>query len=219
VNVLSFNDGGAALGTPDAGGYFLMLISPGELTRGEVAGKDIVFVLDTSGSMAEHAKIKQACKALQYCVGSLNAGDRFQVIRFATDVEPLFGGLVDPSDANRARAAHYIEGLHAAGATALDDALAAAVGALAGRKETDRPAAIIFLTDGQPTVGEVNEDNIVAHLGRVIGDRVCPKLRAVANSRIANAFATNRTNCGPGPIPPRPSSPPRCRGPNACPGP
>ena len=60
----------------------------------EVVLKDVVFVLDTSGSMVGK-KIDQAKKALEFCVENLNDGDRFELVRFSTEVEPLFDKLTD----------------------------------------------------------------------------------------------------------------------------
>ena len=57
-----------------------------------VVPKDVAFVLDTSGSMSGK-KLEQAKKALLFCVENLNDGDRFEIIRFSTEVDPLFGSV------------------------------------------------------------------------------------------------------------------------------
>ena len=143
-------------------GYFLLLASPGAETKSaQPAPKDVAFVLDTSGSMAGK-KIEQAKKALQFCVENLNDSDRFEVIRFSTDVEPLFGKLTEATKPNRARAESFVQDLKAIGGTAIDDALRQV---LASRPAADgRPFMIVFLTDGEPTVGETDEDTIVARV-------------------------------------------------------
>jgi Ca-activated chloride channel family protein len=143
-------------------GYFLLLASPGVDTKStKAAPKDVAFVLDTSGSMSGK-KIEQAKKALQFCVENLNASDRFEVIRFSTDVEPLFGKLAEASKENCQRAESFVQDLKAMGGTAIDDALRQV---LASRPaKDDRPFMIVFLTDGEPTVGETDEDTIVAHV-------------------------------------------------------
>ncbi|HXU75861.1 MAG TPA: VIT domain-containing protein, partial [Methylomirabilota bacterium] len=141
-------------------GYFLLLASPGvDVKEKQVMPKDIAFVLDTSGSMAG-PKLDQAKKALLFCVENLNDGDRFELIRFSTEVEPLFEKLVDASKANRAKATDYIKQLKPMGATAIDDALKKALALRAAREE--RPFVVIFLTDGRPTIGTTDEDEIVA---------------------------------------------------------
>ncbi len=147
---------------PGEDGYFLLLAAPGMNVRNtRVIPKDVAFVLDTSGSMAG-AKLEQAKKALAFCVENLNESDRFEVLRFATEVEPLFDHLADASKENRARARQFIGDLKPIGGTAIDDALKKA---LALRPERGaRPYLIIFLTDGRPTVGLTSEDQIVANV-------------------------------------------------------
>ena len=107
----------------DEDGYFLLLASPGvDVKEKQVVMKDIAFVLDTSGSMAGK-KLAQAKKALQFCVENLNDGDRFEIIRFSTEVEPLFERLVKATEQNRAKADEFIKALKPIGGTAIDDAL------------------------------------------------------------------------------------------------
>ena len=94
----------------DEDGYFLLLASPGvDVKEKQVVMKDVAFVLDTSGSMAGK-KLEQAKKALQFCVENLNDGDRFEIIRFSTEVEPLFDKLVEATEPNRAKAERLHQG-------------------------------------------------------------------------------------------------------------
>jgi Ca-activated chloride channel family protein len=146
----------------DEDGYFLLLASPGvDVKEQQVVMKDIAFVLDTSGSMAGK-KLEQARKALQFCVENLNDGDRFEIIRFSTEVEPLFDKLVKATEPNRARANDFIRELKPIGGTAIDDALRKALALRPG--QDDRPFVVIFLTDGRPTIGTTDEDQIVANV-------------------------------------------------------
>ena len=118
----------------DEDGYFLLLASPGvDVKEKQVVMKDIAFVLDTSGSMAGK-KLEQAKKALQFCVENLNDGDRFEIIRFSTEVEPLFDKLVKATEQNRAKADDFIKDLKPIGGTAIDDALAQGAGPAARRR-------------------------------------------------------------------------------------
>src|SRR5262249_9208554 len=142
-------------------GYFLLLASPGLETKDrQVLPKDVVFVLDTSGSMAGK-KLGQAKKAMQFCVENLNENDRFELIRFSTEVETLFDKLVDASKQNREGAETFVEQLRPMGATAIDDALRKALelqrnghrDSTDGSRADGRPFVIIFLTDGRPTIG------------------------------------------------------------------
>jgi Ca-activated chloride channel family protein len=138
------------------------LASPGvDSADKKVLPKDVVFVLDTSGSMAGK-KLEQAKKALEFCVESLNDVDRFDLVRFSTEAEPLFNKLAEASRDNRSKALRFILDLKATGGTALNDALQQA---LTTRPDSsDRPYVIIFLTDGRPTLGETDEDRIVGNV-------------------------------------------------------
>lgn len=147
---------------PKQDGYFALLASPSAfLQEQELSEKDVVFVLDTSGSMAG-AKMEQARRAMRFCVDNLNEADRFEIIRFSTEAEGLFGGLKPADKVNRGAAAAFVEGLKPIGGTAIDEALQKALAARPAGAE--RPFMVVFLTDGQPTVGETAEDAIV---GRV----------------------------------------------------
>ena len=141
-----------------ADGYFLLLASPGLTAPAAVQPKDICFVLDTSGSMAG-AKIDQAKKALRFCLANLNPDDRFEIIRFSTETEPLFNSLVKADKSNLDRAEAAVAAFKPIGGTAIGDALGKA---LALRTSNDtRPYLVVFLTDGLPTIGETREDPLV----------------------------------------------------------
>ena len=148
---------------PGEAGYFALLASPGMSAEpGSIAAKDVCFVLDTSGSMAG-SKLAQARKALRFCLDSLSPRDRFEVVRFSTETEPLFGGLVPADRDHIAKAESFVDGLSAMGGTAIADALDEAL-SLPGAPE--RPSMVIFLTDGIPTVGETSEDALVDRVTR-----------------------------------------------------
>lgn len=166
LSVLTFNDG-----DPD-GGFFALLASPDtDPGRAQVVAKDVVFVLDTSGSMAEKGKLEQAKRALRFCLANLNAADRFEVVRFSTEAEPLFEGLVEASAANRARAERFVDGFRPVGGTAIEDALTRALEPAAAQGKADRPYVVMFLTDGKPTIGSTDDDEIVARVRKAMGDR------------------------------------------------
>jgi Ca-activated chloride channel family protein len=148
-----------------ADGYFLLLASPPMETR-RVIPKDVVFVLDTSGSMAESGKLAQAKRALRFCLANLNADDRFELVRFSTETEPLFEHLVDATEANRKRAEEFVAALKPIGGTAIDEALAAAMQPAEVQAQSERPYVIVFLTDGRPTIGATDEKEILAKVAR-----------------------------------------------------
>jgi len=133
-------------------GFFMLTLSPQLHADEKAAGaKDIVFVLDRSGSMEDGGKIEQARQALSYCIGRLSAGDRFGVVDFATDVNAFEPHLVAATAQNKARARHYVSSISAAGSTDIDGALQEAFKLLS--RTEGRIPMVFFLTDGLPTVG------------------------------------------------------------------
>ena len=81
------------------------------------------------------------------------------MLRFATEVEPLFNNLREATKENRTAAQKFIGTLKPMGGTAIDDALKKAV-ALRPENGT-RPYVLVFLTDGRPTVGDIDEKHIL----------------------------------------------------------
>ena len=154
---------------PEKGdGYFMMLISPNVAPgKGEVIQRDLTFVFDTSGSMSGD-KIRQARKSLEYCVNGLNEGDRFNLVRFSTDVETLSDSMLEVNDANREKALEFVSDLRARGGTDIQAALAAA---MRTKRDGSRPHNIVFLTDGRPTLGETDIEMILKDVDEVIAKR------------------------------------------------
>lgn len=139
--------------------YFMMVMAPGsELQMEEIARKDVIFVVDTSGSMAGE-KIAQARAALEFCVENLRDGDRFNLVAFATDVVPMAAESLPVAAATRQQAAEFIAGLKPRGGTAIADALAFAAGT---RVADGHVGMTIFVTDGLPTIGETAPEKILA---------------------------------------------------------
>ena len=80
---------------PGKDGYFLLMLSPkDDVAERELVNKDIVFVLDTSGSMADEGKMDKAKKALLFGIKTLRDGDRFNVINFAGEEHLMERGLI-----------------------------------------------------------------------------------------------------------------------------
>jgi Ca-activated chloride channel homolog len=166
VRLLSYRD--TAGGEGEESGYFMLMASPGDRAADtKPRAKDIVFVLDTSGSMAEKGKLDQAKRALNFCIANLNEDDRFNIVRFSTEAEPFFAELERPQKERLERTRKYIDGLKPTGGTAIDDALEAALKCRQSDGDSEgRPFLIVFLTDGAPTVGVTNEDQIVRRVNQ-----------------------------------------------------
>ena len=139
-------------------GFFLLLLAPQvEVEASHVIAKDVFLVLDTSGSM-RNEKIAQAKDALSFVLGRLHDEDRFNVIAFSTGVRQFGSGLVDVTE--RERALRWVEALEAKGGTNISRAMLEALPQVDG----ERPAIVIFLTDGLATEGVVETDQILKYV-------------------------------------------------------
>ena len=159
---LSNNDFGMSLMTyrePGKDGYFLMMLSPKDkISDSELINKDIVFVLDTSGSMADRGKMEKARKALLFGINGLREGDRFNVINFAGEEHLMESGLISANMSGKKKGQDFVKKLKPNGGTNINDALRAA---LKQFDNSSRPKMLVFLTDGLPTVGESNIERII----------------------------------------------------------
>ncbi|VVB65519.1 von Willebrand factor type A domain protein [Candidatus Gugararchaeum adminiculabundum] len=139
------------------GGYFMLFLYP-TVTDAAIVPKDVVFVIDTSGSMSG-TKIEQAKSALKYSLARLNDGDKFGIVTFNNEVDYYNSEMQDASGKDAASA--YVSSLEAGGSTNIYGALGTADEMLA--KENDgRLHVIVLLTDGQDTTGHSNEMIIAA---------------------------------------------------------
>jgi Ca-activated chloride channel homolog len=149
------------IGTED--GYFMLLLSPrAELAKEQAVPRDMVFVLDTSGSMREDGKLDQAKKALKHCLSGLSPSDRFAMFNFATTVNRYGNGMTDVNKEQIEQAKQWVDKLEPTGGTAINDALLAAM-ELRSSDDT-RNFTIVFFTDGKPTIGETNAEKILANV-------------------------------------------------------
>ena len=161
---LSNNDFGMSLMTyrePKKDGYFLLMLSPkDDIAEKDLVNKDIVFVLDTSGSMADAGKIDKAKNALTFGINGLREGDRFNVINFAGEEHLMESGLIPASKGGKKKGVEFVTSLRPNGGTNINDALQAAIKQF---DSSSRPKMLIFMTDGLPTVGESNVDKIISN--------------------------------------------------------
>jgi Ca-activated chloride channel family protein len=172
---LSSEDFGVTLLThrePGKDGYYLLMISPkDDWSEQEYTAKDIVFVLDTSGSMAEAGKMEKARAALLYGIRILRPQDRFNVVSFAGEERLMESRMIAADDQGRKRGEEFAQSLRPVGGTNINQALLAAMQQF---ESGNRPKILIFMTDGLPTVGVTNATQIVdnARAARVPGMRL-----------------------------------------------
>lgn len=152
ANLLSYKPAGED-------GFFVLLLAPTlEVPETEVVARDIVLVLDVSGSMRGE-KIEQARAAAEFVIDQLNPDDRFNIITFSTGTSAWERDLQAVTAENRKDAVRWLDRIPATGSTDINRALLEAEALFAGGD--DRPAYILFLTDGQPTQGEQDPDRII----------------------------------------------------------
>lgn len=139
-------------------GYFMLLLAPKrEIGEKEIADKNVVFVLDTSGSM-DGEKIEEAKRSLKFCLHNLNREDRFDLITFSSTVRTFGDSLSEATKKTVDEAVQFVEEIKARGGTDIHGALTEALKRV---KDRERPTMIVFITDGLPTVGETDEEGIV----------------------------------------------------------
>ena len=127
------------------GGWFQLVVQPPvQAPQTEIARKEMVFVIDQTGSQAG-APIEKAKETMRYCIENLNAGDTFQLLGFNTDVYPCFPAPVEATPANIAKAKAWLAPLNGGGGT---DILRATDYALKIPGDPDRPRIVCFMTDG-----------------------------------------------------------------------
>jgi Ca-activated chloride channel family protein len=147
-------------------GFALITISP-PAVRPRAVPRDVTFVLDVSGSM-NGQKIEQARAAGKQLLRTLSPIDRFRLIDFSSDVRTFRDEFSYATRENVRAAERYLNDLDAQGSTnisgALDEALSAPT-------QSGRLPIILFLTDGQPTVGERDGTAIAGNVARHRGSR------------------------------------------------
>jgi Ca-activated chloride channel family protein len=158
--------GGLLTGQRDGRDHFLFLFSPEtELRPDQALAKDIVLVVDRSGSMSGE-KIEQARSALQFILGQLGEADRFSIVSFNHEVSLPADSLQAVDRLTLAEARRYVDGLNADGDTDLEAALQAGLGVLERSESRGATRLILFLTDGLPTAGTTDEEAIAQQVAR-----------------------------------------------------
>jgi Ca-activated chloride channel family protein len=147
------------------GGFFTMMIQPPEsFAAKDVNPKEIVFVLDTSGSMSGFP-IEKAKEAMNLALDGLYPRDTFNLITFAGDTRILFEKPVPATDFNLNLAREFLNSSKGRGGTEMMKAVTAALEP-SGSQRHVRIAC--FMTDGY--VG--NEAEIIAEIQKYSNARV-----------------------------------------------
>jgi uncharacterized protein YegL/DNA-binding MarR family transcriptional regulator len=138
--------------------FFFHIFSPQRTDLGgQAMAKDIIFVLDKSGSMSGE-KIQQLKEAFNEIINQLPEQDSFNLIMFDQTIKKYKEELIAVSEENKSDAVNYINGIQAGGSTNINEALTTALD-MFKITETKVPI-IVMLTDGLPTAGVTNTQTI-----------------------------------------------------------
>jgi len=148
----------------DGNGYFSLIVQPpAAAQQRDPAPREIVFVIDQTGSQSG-LPIRKAKETMRYLVQNMNPGDSFQLLGFTTEVYPCFNKPVHNTPENVARALQFLEPIEGRGGT---DIYKAVDFALKQQGEPNRQRIVCYLTDG--FVGNVPQilGYIKEHVGKV----------------------------------------------------
>ncbi|MDD2714885.1 MAG: VIT and VWA domain-containing protein [Candidatus Wallbacteria bacterium] len=128
--------------------YFLLSIFPPDQSNVQAVTKEIIFALDTSGSMVGK-KLDQARKALNFCLKSLKAADSFNLLTFATSVKAFSEKVLPADPENIKNSCEFLDKISSLGGTNISGALEQALNSFS---KAELPHYLVFITDGEPTL-------------------------------------------------------------------
>jgi Ca-activated chloride channel family protein len=136
---------GVSRAKSEPGGYFTLILQPpAQLPESDIPPKELVFVLDTSGSMMGFP-IEKAKELINRALDELYPGDTFNLITFSGDTRILFPEPVYPTAENIRKTRAVLNAQHGGGGTEMMKAIRAA---LAPSDSQDHLRVVCFLTDG-----------------------------------------------------------------------
>jgi Ca-activated chloride channel family protein len=139
----------------------IVLEAPAGEAVGPVAPRELVFVLDCSGSMSGEP-IEAAKEVVRRALRGARPGDTFQILRFSDHASGMAAAPLPVSTENVDRAVAYLETLQGEGGTVMLEGIRAALLIPADEK---RMRIVAFLTDGY--IG--NETEILAEVRKALG--------------------------------------------------
>lgn len=128
----------------DGDTYAMIMMVPPETQQAQSLPREIIYVIDTSGSMGGQSII-QARAALELALTKLKPGDKFNVIQFNSFTSKLFNHTQAFNQNTLSQALNYVRTLQANGGTEMASALNAA---LNNQSHNGYLRQVIFLTDG-----------------------------------------------------------------------
>jgi Ca-activated chloride channel family protein len=150
---------------------------------------DILLLVDTSGSMREDDKLRQAVEAMRVFLEDQPGKNNVGLMRFDSEVELMVP--IGPLESNRERVLAAIDQLVARGNTALYDAVIAAVEHLQANSSPERIQAVLLLSDGQDTASQASLNQVVRAIQAARNSRTPILVIPIAYGRDADVNALN----------------------------
>jgi len=131
--------------TKKEGGFFTLILQPPDRPKqDQIAPKEMIFVIDSSGSQ-QGWPIEKAKETMKYCIENMNKDDTFQLLAFSNDVISLFDEPKPNSRENREKALKFLSERLGGGGTEMMKAIMAA---LTPERDPRRLRVVCFMTDG-----------------------------------------------------------------------
>ncbi len=181
---------------PTGKGTFMLVVTPGADLKPIQEGKDWVFVLDMSGSMAD-GKFSTLADGVERALKKMVPSDRFRIVLFNTGAHELTSGYVNATPENVARYAQQVNSVQPGQGTNLYAGLKEGIDDL----DADRTSAIVLVTDGVANVGETKQKSFIKLIRRkdvrlftfIMGNSANePMLNAL--TKASNGFAISISN-------------------------
>jgi hypothetical protein len=153
---------------PDSLGYFAFIAEPNPQNSGNILKKVFTLIIDRSGSMGWENKMAQALNAARFIVNNFNEGDKFNILDFddvATSYRPAH---VLYNNQTKDSALLYVNQIYARNGTDIANAFVKAIPQFATTADSTTANIIIFLTDGQATVGITSTELILAKISSLL---------------------------------------------------
>ncbi len=189
VDMISYREPGQSRGT------FMLTLTPGDDLNVISEGRDWVFVLDLSGSMA--GKYQSLVEGVNKGLSKLNPNDRYRVVLFNNSAQEITQGYEAASAENVRQTIARLEAIETGGGTNLYGGLKLGLQAL----DADRSSAVILVTDGVANVGTTEKKQFLKLLQGhdvrlftfVMGNSANrPLLEGMA--KVSNGFAMSISN-------------------------
>lgn len=149
--------------TEEGDGYFMLMIQPqAEMKLSEITPKEMIFVVDCSGSMSGFP-IEKAKEAMRLCLENMHPDDYFNVIKFSDAANGFATSPVANTPDNLKKGLAFIDGMSGTGGTMMIEGIKAA---LDGPRDPKRRRVVLFMTDGY--IG--NEAEILAAIEDKLGN-------------------------------------------------